>query len=247
MPCLRCNKCHVPGPEQLEHRLLRQPGVGPGAQGRAVWSPRRPTAQEDRRGRRRPRRHGGRAAGRPSRGHAVTLYEKRCSAGRPASTPPRASTSSGPWSNSGTTWSRQIAQVRRGCPAGHAPRTPTLLRTEGYDEVVVAIGSEPLLSPHSQASTGTNVIPADRQWYARELEHVPRRGDRGRRRNRCGDGAPPGPSTAMGSPCWRWAPFSPPRVCPVHFRSLFERAWETQEGFTVPPQRPGHRHRTPTA
>ena len=104
-----------------------------------------------------------------------------------------------------------------------------LLRGENYDEVIVAIGSEPAYPPIPGVH-GENVIPA--------IETVTREPEMSHEVVVVGGGeigvemglhlAKHGHEVTlleMGS-------ILSPESVPVHFRSLFEKAWETQEGFT---------------
>ena len=225
VPCLRCNKCHVAGPGNwntvcsvnpewgLEHkieRLVSPPvkpkkiavvGGGPAGMEAALLASRR--------------------------GHTVTLYEKEDRLGGLLNATEGVDIK----------WTlirfrdymiRQIAKsavdVRLNTAAD-----PALLREEGYDEVIVAIGARPACPPIPGVD-GPNVIPAIETVAGEpEMSHdvvVVGGGEIGVEMGL--HLAKHGHSVTL----LEMGPILSPESVPVHFRSLFEKSWETQPGFT---------------
>lgn len=225
VPCLRCNKCHVAGPGNwntvcsvnpewgLEHKIER-----------LVSPPRKPKKLAV---------VGGGPAGMEAallasrRGHNVTLYEKG----------PHLGGLLNATEGVDIKWTlirfrdymiRQLAKsavdIRLNTPAD-----PALLKAEGYDEIIVAIGSEPAYPP-IPGLHDPHVIPA--------IETVAREPELGRDVVVVGGGeigvemglhlAKHGHTVTL----LEMGPILSPESVPVHFRSLFEKAWESQDGFT---------------
>lgn len=225
VPCLRCNKCHVAGPGNwntvcsvnpewgLEHKVERL--VAPPKKGKKIAVVGGgPTGMEA-------------ALLASKRGHSVTLYEKTGRLGGLLNAT----------EGIDIKWTlvkfrdymvNQIAKsavtVKLNTAAG-----PELLKAEGYDEVIVAIGSEPAYPPIPGVH-GENVIPA--------IETVAREPEMSHEVVVVGGGeigvemglhlAKRGHAVTL----LEMGPILSPESVPVHFRSLFEQAWETQEGFT---------------
>ena len=224
VPCLRCNKCHVAGPGNwntvcsvnpewgLEHKVerLRQAptrkkkiaviGGGPVGMEAALLS--------------------------AQRGHEVTLYEKEDHLGGLLCA----------MDGVELKWTitrfkeymiRQIGKSAVKVVLNTAA-TPELIAKENFDEVIVAIGSEPLYLP-IDGLDGDNVVPA-----IRTVEEEPNMGENVVVIGGGEIGVEMGIYLArkghqvelleMGST------LSPESV-PVHFRSVFEKTWEEQAGF----------------
>lgn len=225
VPCLRCNKCHVAGPGNwntvcsvnpewgLEHKIerLRTPvvrkkklavvGGGPAGMEAAICA--------------------------SKRGHDVTLYEQNARLGGLIN---RTEGIDIKWTllRYRDYMIRQVEKSAVNVKLG-VKATPELLRMEGYDEVIVAVGSKPAIPPISGVN-GANVIPA--------VETVEREPEMGQTVVVIGGGeigvemglhlAKKGHTVHLLEQRELLAPES----VPVHFRSMFEAAWENQDGFT---------------
>jgi 2,4-dienoyl-CoA reductase-like NADH-dependent reductase (Old Yellow Enzyme family)/thioredoxin reductase len=225
VPCLRCNKCHVAGPGNwntvcsvnpewgLEHKVER-----------LVTPPQRkkkiavvgggPTGMEA-------------ALLASKRGHTVTLYEKEPKLGGLINATEGIDIK---WTlvNFRDYMIHQIEKSAVDVKLGVAA-DPELLKKEGYDEVIVAIGSEPAYPPIPGVH-GDNVIPA--------IETVAKEPEMSHDVVVVGGGeigvemglhlAKHGHAVTL----LEMGPILSPESVPVHFRSLFEKAWTEQEGFT---------------
>lgn len=225
VPCLRCNKCHVAGPGNwntvcsvnpewgLEHKIERLV-TPPVKQKKIAVVGGGPVGMEA-------------ALLASQRGHQVDLYEKETRLGGLINYTEGVDIK----------WTlvkfrdyliRQIEKSNVTVHLGIAA-TPALLKEENYDEVIVAIGAEPRYIP-IPGIDGDNVIPA--------IHTVREEPNMGQNVVVIGGGeigvemglhlAKKGHQVTlleMGS-------VLSPESVPVHFRSLFEQAWESQQGFT---------------
>lgn len=225
VPCLRCNKCHVAGPGNwntvcsvnpewgLEHKIERL--VTPPARKKKLAV------------------IGGGPAGMEAallaskRGHSVTLYEKTDRLGGLINATRGVDIK---WTlvKFADYMAKQIEKSAVDVKL-NTPATPELLKQEGYDEVIVAIGAEPAYPPIPGVH-GKNVIPA--------IQTVEKEPEMSHQVVVVGGGeigvemglhlAKHGHQVTL----LEMGPILSPESVPVHFRSLFEKAWETQEGFT---------------
>lgn len=224
VPCLRCNKCHISGPEKwftvcavnpqwgLEHKIERM--VSPPKRKKNIAIV------------------GGGPAGMEAaiiasqREHDVTLYEKSGSLGGLINKT----------EGIDIKWTlvkyrdfmiRQVEKAEITVRLNIAA-TPELLHKEGYDEVIIAIGSDPVIPPIPGADN-INVCPA--------VDTVAREPEMGEKVVVVGGGeigvemglhlAKKGHSVTLLEMQGELAP----ECVPVHFRSIFIETWENQDGF----------------
>jgi thioredoxin reductase len=227
VPCLRCNKCHVAGPGNwntvcsvnpewgLEHKVERiiGPAEAPKKKKIAIV--------------------GGGPAGMEAailaskRGHSVTLYEKESKLGGLINVT----------DGIDIKWTLckyrdyMVRQVEKSAVTVklNTTATPELLKAEGYDEVIVAIGSTPAVPPipgvdgdnvcfavqtvEKEPSMGKDVVVIGGGEIGVEMGlHLAKKGHQVHLIEMQG--------------------ILSPESVPVHFRSIFEKMWENQEGFT---------------
>lgn len=223
-PCLRCNKCHIPGPEKWNTVCSVNPEFGIEHKAERMKTPVKvkkniavigggPCGMEA-------------ALRLRDRGHDVTLFEKTGALG-------------------GMLWSMDKMDLKwtvnryRKWKAGQVLKSGTkvLLNTEAtpemidagnYDEVLVAVGAAPI-RPRIPGADGPNVMfAADAANREAELGHklvIIGGGEIGVEVGihlaRCGHEVMVVEMQSILSP----------ESVPVHFRSLFEKTWEEQEGF----------------
>ena len=224
VPCLRCNKCHVAGPGNwntvcsvnpewgLEHKVerLRQAptrkkkiaviGGGPVGMEAALLS--------------------------AQRGHEVILYEKEDHLGGLLCAMDGVELK---WTI--TRFKNYlIRQIEKSAVKVclNAAATPELIARENYDEVIVAIGSEPLYLP-IPGLEGDNVVPA-----VRTVAEEPNMGENVVVIGGGEIGVEMGIYLARKGhkvELLEMGDMLSPESVPVHFRSIFEKTWEEQDGF----------------
>ena len=224
VPCLRCNKCHVAGPGNwntvcsvnpewgLEHkieRLVTPPvrtkklaviGGGPVGMEAALLA--------------------------SKRGHSVTLYEKNDRLGGLINYTDGVDIK---WTL-GRFRDYMVRQIEKSAVKviKGVTATPEMIRAENYDEVIVAIGSEPNIPP-IPGTDRENVIPA-----ILTVETEPKMGQNVVVVGGGEIGVEMGLHMAKKGhnvTVLEMGPTLSPESVPVHFRSLFEAAWEKQERF----------------
>ena len=225
VPCLRCNKCHVAGPGNwntvcsvnpewgLEHKV-----------GRIVKAPAR---------RKKIAVIGGGPVGMEAallsekRGHDVTLYEKEDRLGGLLCAMDGVELK---WT---VTRFKDylIRQVGKSAVKVclNTAATPELIAGGDFDEVIVAIGSEPLYPP-IPGLDGENVIPA-----VRTVAEEPEMGEKVVVIGGGEIGVEMGIYLARKGhrvELLEMGDILSPESVPVHFRSIFEKTWEEQEGFS---------------
>ena len=225
VPCLRCNKCHVAGPGNwntvcsvnpewgLEHKV-----------GRIVQAPAR---------KKKIAVIGGGPVGMEAallsekRGHDVTLYEKEDHLGGLLCAMDGVELK---WTI--TRFKNYlIRQIEKSAVKVclNSAATPELIARENYDEVIVAIGSEPLYLP-IPGLEGDNVVPA-----VRTVAEEPNMGENVVVIGGGEIGVEMGIYLARKGhkvELLEMGDMLSPESVPVHFRSIFEKTWEEQNGFT---------------
>lgn len=225
VPCLRCNKCHIAGPNNWNTVCSVNPEWGIEHKVERLVTP--PKA------RKKIAVVGGGPAGMEAallaskRGHAVTLYEMTNRLGGLINTTRGVDIK---WTlvKFADYMAGQIAKSNVEVKL-NTGADPELLKAEGYDEVIVAIGAEPAYPP-IPGIKGENVIPA--------IETVAREPEMSHEVVVVGGGeigvemglhlAKHGHEVTL----LEMGPVLSPESVPVHFRSLFENAWENQKGFS---------------
>lgn len=223
-PCLRCNKCHIPGPGKwntvcsvnpefgIEHKAERLKVV-PRTKKRVAVIGGGPCGMEA-------------VLRLRERGHDVTLYEKGSELGGMLWSMDRMELK---WTiNRYRRW--KAAQVMK-CGATvllNTEATPDLIDAGNYDEVLVAVGARPA-TPPIPGVNGRNVMFA--------AEAANREAELGKKLVIIGGGeigveigihlARKGHDVTVVEMLGILSPES----VPVHFRSMFEKTWEEQEGF----------------
>ncbi|MCR5784343.1 MAG: FAD-dependent oxidoreductase [Eubacterium sp.] len=224
VPCLRCNKCHVAGPGNwntvcsvnpewgLEHKVERLT-TPPVRKKKLAVIGGGPSGMEA-------------ALIASERGHDVTLYEMTDRLGGLINTTRGIDIK---WTlvNYADYMARQIKKSKVNV-IYETKATPELLKKENYDEVIVAIGAEPAIPP-IKGVDGKNVVPAIKivgheDEFDKEVVVIGGGEigvEMGIHLARCGHNVK---LLEMGK-------ILSPESVPVHFRSIFEKTWEGQEGF----------------
>lgn len=223
-PCLRCNKCHIPGPEKWNTVCSVNPVFG--IEHKVERLTKAPTAKK------KIAVIGGGPCGMEAvlrlreRGHDVTLYEKSGALGGML------------WSMDKMDIKWTITRYRKWKEAQvmksgatvllNTEATPELIDAGGYDEVLVAVGATPI-RPRIPGADGANVMFA--------ADAANREAELGKRLVIIGGGeigvevgihlARVGHTVTV----VEMQGILSPESVPVHFRSLFEKTWEEQEGF----------------
>lgn len=224
-PCLRCNKCHVPGPEKWNTVCSVNPEFGIEHKVERLQSP--------------PERKkkiaviGGGPCGMEAaqilagRGHDVTLYEKSGALGGMTRTMERMDLK---WTiNRYREW--MAAQTMK-CGARvllNTEATPEMIDAGNYDDVLVAVGASPV-KPRIPGVDNPNVMfaadAANREEELGKCVVIIGGGEIGVEIGihlaRCGHDIM----------VLEMLNILSPESAPVHFRSVFEKTWENQKGFS---------------
>ncbi len=223
-PCLRCNKCHIPGPEKwntvcsvnpefgIEHKVERMK-VAPKTKKKVAVIGGGPCGMEA-------------VLRLRERGHDVTLYEKGPALGGMLWSMDKMDIK---WTiNRYRKWKEAQVMKSGARVLLNTEATPEMIDAEGYDEVLVAVGARPA-TPPIPGTDGPNVMfAADAANREAELGHklvIIGGGEIG---------------VEVGIHLARQGHevmvvemlgILSPESVPVHFRSLFQKTWEEQEGF----------------
>ena len=223
-PCLRCNKCHIPGPEKWNTVCSVNPVFGIEHKAERLITP--PTAKK------RIAVIGGGPCGMEAvlrlceRGHDVTLYEKGPALGGMLWSMDKMDLK---WTiNRYRKWKEAQVMKSGARVLLNTEATPEMIDAEGYDEVLVAVGASPI-RPRIPGADGKNVMFA--------AEAANREAELGHKLVIIGGGEI---GVEVGIHLARQGHevmvvemqgILSPESVPVHFRSLFEKTWEEQEGF----------------
>ena len=223
-PCLRCNKCHIPGPEKWNTVCSVNPVFGIEHKAERLITP--------------PKKKkkiaviGGGPCGMEAvlrlceRGHDVTLYEKGPALGGMLWSMDKMDLK---WTiNRYRKWKEAQVMKSGARVLLNTEATPEMIDAAGYDEVLVAVGASPI-RPRIPGADGRNVMFA--------ADAANREAELGKKLVIIGGGEI---GVEVGIHLARQGHevmvvemqgILSPESVPVHFRSLFEKTWEEQEGF----------------